>query len=96
MSNSSSPAAGTLPGALVKYQGPTDNLGSSWRATVKRGADFTWRAAVPFAAGPDAAVEAVLAKVNRDMQADWGPIGRPLSLDGGNTYVYGIGPDYMA
>jgi hypothetical protein len=40
-------------------------------------------------------VLAVLAKANRDMQCDWGVIGRPLSMDGGNSYVYGVGPDYM-
>lgn len=93
-----SPAAGTIPCVMVSYLGPTNTLGSRWRATLKRGADaaYTWRASVPYHGGPDAAVEAVLAKANRDMQADWNIIGRPLSVDGGDTYAYGVGPAYMA
>ncbi len=90
-----SPKAGTIPGVTVTYHGPTNHYGSRWRAVLKRGADCTWRAAVPFASGPDEAVLAVLAKANRDMQCDWGVIGRPLSMDGGDSYVYGVGPDYM-
>ena len=79
-----------LPAAVVKYCGATNRFGSRWRAVVDRGGVCKWRAAVPFEAGPDAAVEAVLAKVSRDLDVRWQVVGPALTLDGGSTYAYPV------
>ncbi len=84
-----SPAA-YVPGVLVRYLGATNSRGSRWQATLNRGAgaENRYRAAVPYADGPDAAAAAVVARFNECRDADWRILGAALSLDGGDTYAY--------
>lgn len=86
-----------LPGAVVEYRAPSGS-GSQWVATIKRGTARAdrFRAAVPYAAGPDAAAAAVVDRFNAAMGAHWRVHGAALSLDGGNRYAYAVGPDYVA
>ena len=87
-----------VPGAVVKYCGPTDTRGSRWIATIRRGqtrADV-FRATVPYGDGPDAAAAAVVDRFNAAMAADWRVIGAALSTDGGDSYAYPIGPAVLA
>lgn len=90
---SSCPASYTA-GATVRYVAPTNTRGSRWLATITRsnGAANRWRASVPYADGPDAAAAAVVARFNECLSADWQIKGPALSLDGGDTYAYPIGP----
>jgi len=37
---------------VVRYSGPTNTRGSRWFATIKRGADCTWRGSAAFEEGP--------------------------------------------
>lgn len=90
-----------VPGAIVKYCGPTDTRGSRWIATIRRGqtrADVV-RATVPYADGPDAAAVAVVARFNDRMGNDgadsWRVLGAAQSIDGGNTYAYPVGPAHL-
>jgi len=87
-----------VPGAVVEYRGATERRGSQWVATIRRGASASdrFRAAVPYAEGPDAAAAAVVARFNAAMGADWRVIGAALSLHGGNTYAYPVGSADLA
>lgn len=96
-----------VPGAIVKYCGPTDTRGSRWIATIRRGqtrADVV-RATVPYADGPDAAAAAVVQRFNLTIARDWAGdgipdawrvIGAAQSIDGGDTYAYPVGPAHLA
>ena len=90
---SSCPASYTA-GATVHYVAPTNTKGSRWTATINRGngAANRWRATVPFADGPDAAIAQVLQRFNECLDCQWVVKGQAMSLDGGDTYAYPIGP----
>ena len=98
---SHSPSA-YVPGAIVTYVPPTDTRGSAWRATLTRGTGAVnrWRTRVPYNAGPDAAAASVVARFNETMGGAhgdaWHVIGAALSLDGGTTYAYAVGPRHCA
>jgi hypothetical protein len=82
-----------LPGAVVKYCGPTNCRGSRWLATINRGNEpqHKFRASVPFDQGPDAAAAAVIAKANKYFSTNWHFIPPAISIDGsGCNYVYPI------
>ena len=83
----------SLPGAIVKYAGPTNCRGSRWLATINRGNEphHKFRASVPFEQGPDAAAAAVTAKAAKYFEANWQLVFPAISLDGsGCGYVYPI------
>jgi len=83
----------SLPGAIVKYCGPTNCRGSRWIATINRGSEarHKFRAIVPFEQGPDAAAAAVTAKAAKCFNANWQLVFPAISLDGsGCDYVYPI------
>lgn len=91
-----------VPGCVVAYRGPTDRRGSQWVATIRRGqnrADVV-RAAVPYADGPDAAAAAVCEAFNRRLDNvgpdTWRVLGAALSMDGGDSYAYPVGPAHLA
>lgn len=70
---------------LVKYHGPTDHKGATWRATIRRSpSDRPIAASVPSHDGPDAAAAAVLKKAG----LGWRMLPAAGSVDGGNTYCY--------
>jgi hypothetical protein len=83
-----------IPGCSVRYIPPTDTKGSRWAATISRGAGAVnrYRATVPYANGPDAAAQAVVSRFNEIMGSDWVILGSALSIDGGSTYAYPVGP----
>ena len=93
-----------VPGCSVEYRGPTDTQGGKWAAVIKRGRDrgYHYRATVPFAAGPDAAARAAVARLNDELLADrpraehWVVLGAALSMDGGDRYAYPVGPPNLA
>jgi hypothetical protein len=85
-----------VPSAVVRYRGATNTFGSRWQAVIDRGGDFKVRASVPFYAGPDAAVDAVLAKLAKASELKWRVIGPALSLDGGDTYAYPVADPALA
>lgn len=91
-----------VPGCSVEYRGPTDRRGSQWAAVIRRGRDRSdcYRAAVPFADGPDAAAWAAVDRINADLASDgfgpWQVIGAALSMDGGDRYSYPVGPADLA
>lgn len=89
---SHSPSA-YVPGAVVRYAGPTDTRCSQWIATIARGttAADKVRASVPYNDGPDAAVAVAVRRFNAKLDADWRVLGPALSLDGGTTYAYPVG-----
>ena len=88
-----------VPGCLVEYRGPTNTKGGRWVAVIKRGRDRAdqYRATVPFAAGPDAASRAAVARLNDELLEDrpecdkWVVLGAALSMDGGDRYAYPVG-----
>ena len=87
-----------VPGCAVEYRGPTDTRGSQWVAVIRRGRNRTdcYRAAVPFANGPDAAACAAVDRFNAELIPDglgrWQVLGAALSMDGGDRYAYPVGP----
>ncbi len=87
-----------VPGCSVEYRGPTDRRGSQWVAVIRRGRQRSdcYRAAVPFADGPDAAARAAVDRFNAELVPDglgrWQVIGAALSMDGGDRYAYPVGP----
>ena len=83
-----------VPGCSVEYRGPTETRGSQWVAVIRRGRKRSdcYRAAVPFADGPDAAARAAVDKINRLETFGWSVLGAALSMNGGDLYVYPIGP----
>ena len=93
-----------VPGCSVEYRGPTDRRGSQWVAVIRRGRKRSdcYRAAVPFADGPDAAAWAAVDRLKSDRRADrprsehWRLLGAALSLDGGDRYSYPVGPVGLA
>lgn len=91
-----------VPGVVVAYVPPTDTRCSGWRATLTRGTGATnrWRARVTYNDGPDAAAAAVVARFNETMGnahgETWRVIGAALSLDGGGTFAYAVGPEHCA
>lgn len=101
----SSPAR-YVPGCLVRYRPPTNSSGGAWLAVIKRGNQpgdrFTVR--VPFHDGPDVAAAAAVAKFNQSMidgnqcrrHMEWIVLGAALSLDGGDSYAYPVGPSYLS
>ena len=62
--------SGSTACAVVKYHGPTNNRGSRWIATIKRGRGEVWRASVPFQEGPITAAVAAAAKFG----TNWEPV----------------------
>lgn len=91
-----------VPGCAVEYRGATARGGSQWVAVIRRGRDRSdcYRAAVPYADGPDAAARAALDKFNAALNADgfdsWVLLGAALSMDGGDRYAYPVGPAHLA
>lgn len=88
-----------VPGCLVRYRPPTNSSGSAWLAVIKRGnmAHERLSVRVPFHDGPDAAAEAAVAKFNQSIpDTEWLVLGAALSLDGGETYAYPVGPSYRS
>ena len=93
-----------VPGCAVEYRGPTNSRGSVWAAVIRRGRDRCdqYRAAVPFADGPDAAAWAAVALFNAEGLTDrprseqWQVLGAALSMDGGDRYSYPVGPASLA
>lgn len=91
-----------VPGVVVAYVPPTDTRCSGWRATLTRGdgAANRWRARVTYNDGPDTAAAAVVARFNETMGnahgETWRVIGAALSLDGGTTFAYAVGPAHCA
>jgi hypothetical protein len=94
-----------VPGCLVRYRPPTDTRGGRWLAVIKRGNQpgDRFAASVPFHDGPDAAAAAAVAKFNQCMPgvvkregAGWIVLGAALSLDGGDSYAYPVGPSYRS
>lgn len=86
-----------VPGCLVRYRPPTNSSGGAWLAVIKRGNQSHHRYAVrvPFHDGPDAAAAAVVERFNRSMpRTEWIVLGAALSLDGGDSYAYPVGPSY--
>jgi hypothetical protein len=85
-----------VPGAIVEFK-VRANGAAVWTATINRGtgAINRYRACVPSADGPDAAVTAAVARFNEVCDAQWVVLGQPLSLDGGNRYAYPVGPAYL-
>ena len=83
-----------VPGCSVEYRGPTDRRGSQWVAVIRRGRQRSdcYRAAVPFADGPDAAARAAVDRINRLEGFGWSVLGAALSMDGGDRYAYPVGP----
>ena len=87
-----------VPGCSVEYRGPTDRRGSEWVAVIRRGRKRSdaYRAAVPFADGPDAAARAAVDRFNAELVPDglgsWQVIGAALSMNGGDRYSYPVGP----
>lgn len=87
-----------VPGCSVEYRGPTDTKGAVWAAVIRRGRDRCdqYRAAVPFADGPDAAACAAVDRFNAELIPDglgrWQVLGAALSMDGGDRYAYPVGP----
>ena len=85
-------------GCSVEYRGPTDRRGSQWVAVIRRGRKRSdcYRAAVPFADGPDAAAWAAVERFNSELIPDglgrWQVLGAALSMDGGDRYSYPVGP----
>jgi hypothetical protein len=80
-----------VPAAVVSYRPATDRRGSQWAATIDRGGPgHRFRAAVPYADGPDQAAAAVVAKANRAMGVTWAVAGPALSLDAGARYAYPV------
>ena len=59
-----------------------------------------YRAAVPFADGPDAAAYAAVDRFNAELVPDglgrWQVLGAALSMDGGDRYSYPVGPPTLA
>jgi len=90
--------ANYVPGCSVEFRGPTNTRGSQWVAVIRRGRNRSdcYRAAVPFADGPDAAARAAVEKFNKYPdglgEACWQVIGPALSMDGGDRYAYPVGP----
>ena len=91
-----------VPGCAVEYRGATARGGSQWVAVIRRGRDRgdCYRAAVPYADGPDAAARAAVARFNDAMANDgpdrWELLGAALSMDGGDRYAYPVGPAHLA
>jgi hypothetical protein len=93
-----------VPGCSVEYRGPTNTQGGKWAAVIKRGRDRAsqYRITTPFAAGPDAAARAAVARLNAELLADrpecdkWVVLGAALSMDGGDRYAYPVGPRNLA
>jgi hypothetical protein len=90
-----------VPGCSVEYRGPTDTDGAVWAAVIRRGRDRSdcYRAAVPFADGPDAAAWAAVDRFNSELPDPidrWQLLGAALSMDGGDRYSYPVGPASLA
>jgi hypothetical protein len=91
-----------VPGCSVEYRPATDRRGSQWVAVIRRGRKRSdcYRAAVPFADGPDAAARAAVDRFNAELIPDglgrWQVIGAALSMDGGDRYAYPVGPANLA
>jgi len=87
-----------VPGCSVEYRGPTECRGSRWVAVIRRGRDRSdcYRVTVPFSDGPDAAARAAVERINKELGFEWTVIGAALSMDGGDRYVYPIGPANLA
>jgi hypothetical protein len=85
-----------VPGATVEFK-VRANGAAVWTATITRGtgAINRYRANVPSAEGPDAAVTAVVERFNSVHDSTWIVLGPALSLDGGNRYAYPVGPAYL-
>jgi hypothetical protein len=85
-----------VPGAIVEFK-VRANGAAVWTATINRGAGSLnrYRAYVPSADGPDAAVTAVVDRFNSVNDSTWIVLGPALSLDGGNRYAYPVGPAYL-
>ena len=87
-----------VPGCSVEYRGPTSARGSRWVAVIRRGRQRSdcYRASVSFADGPDAAARAAVDRLNAELFADgldhWQVLGAALSMNGGDTYAYPVGP----
>ena len=90
-----------VPGCSVEYRGPGKG-GAQWVAVIRRGRERRdcYRAALPYADGPDAAARAAVARFNDAMGNDgpdrWELLGAALSMDGGDRYTYPVGPAYCA
>ena len=90
--------ANYVPGCAVEYRAPTDTRGSQWVGVIRRGRNRSdcYRAAVPFADGPDAAACAAVDRFNAELIPDglgrWQVLGAALSMDGGDRYAYPVGP----
>jgi hypothetical protein len=90
-----------VPGCSVEYRGPTDTDGAVWAAVIRRGRDRSdcYRAAEPFADGPDAAAWAAVDRFNSELPDPidrWQLLGAALSMDGGDRYSYPVGPASLA
>ena len=88
-----------VPGCLVRYRPPTNSSGQAWLAVIKTGSKpgDRFAARVPFHHGPDAAAAAAVARFNQSMpRTDWIVLGAALSLDGGDSYAYPVGPSYRS
>jgi len=91
----------TVPGCSVEYRGPTDTRGSRWVAVIRRGRDRSdcYRAACPFEQGAIEAARLAVQRFNeravKSESDEWHVLGHPLSMDGGDTYVFPVGPDYL-
>ena len=90
-------------GCSVEYRGPTDRRDSQWVAVIRRGRKRSdcYRAAVPFADGPDAAAHAAVDRFNAELadrprSEHWRLLGAALSMDGGDRYSYPVGPVGLA
>ena len=93
-----------IPGCTVEYKGPTNTKGSRWVAVIKRGRNRGdhYRASVPYQDGPDQAARLAVQCFNDEGITDspredkWQLLGAALSLDGGNSYAYPVGPVSLA
>lgn len=87
-----------VPGCSVEYRPATDRRGSLWVAVIRRGRSRSdcYRAAVPFADGPDAAARAAVDRINTVEGFGWQVLGAALSMDGGDRYAYPVGPADLA
>ena len=93
-----------VPGCTVEYKGPTNTKGSRWVAVIKRGRDRGdhYKASVPYQEGPDQAARLAVQCFNaegltdRPREEHWQILGAALSLDGGDSYTYPVGPVSLA
>ena len=90
----------TIPGCSVEYRGPTETRGSRWFAVIRRGRHRSdcYRASCPFDKGAMKAARLAVERFNETVKSEsdrWQVLGDPLSMDGGDTYVFPVGPEYL-